>query len=459
MPNTDLVHTMKLLQQTLLLVGMILSFAMGSVEAQTKTSNPVKELEAWLEKPVDERGDFSKQEFRNAGLKKDQAEKVKELLWSDYVKRTKKSRQQEWKDKVIKLGDLSMKFDYKIYGEKPKSGRSLFISMHGGGGTRARVNDQQWRNQIGLYQPEEGVYLAPRAPTNKWNLWHEPHIDKFFKRIIQDAILLEDVDPNRVYIMGYSAGGDGVYQLAPRMADYLAAAAMMAGHPNGVSPRNLRNIGFTLHMGGKDRAYKRNDIARKWKKKLADLKEWDSDGYEHEVIIHEEFGHWMQKKDAVAVPWMAKFTRNPRPEKIVWRQSGVKHDSFYWLAQKPEQLKANSEIIASKEGQTFTIESFTDVNRIDIQLNDQVVDLDESVVVDFGGGTKFSRKLSRQLSRIYDSIEKHGDPEKVYSARFSVPFPQEVLERAAAKVEMNAGEKQASEKAAKETAKEAAGSK
>ncbi|MEM7298333.1 MAG: hypothetical protein AAF391_08720 [Bacteroidota bacterium] len=52
--------------------------------------------------------------------------------------------------------------------------------------------------------------------------------------------------------MGYSAGGDGVYQLAPRMADSLAAAAMMAGHPNDASPLGLRNIGFTLHMGGKD---------------------------------------------------------------------------------------------------------------------------------------------------------------------------------------------------------------
>jgi dienelactone hydrolase len=28
-----------------------------------------------------------------------------------------------------------------------------------------------------------------------------------------------DVNPNKVYVMGYSAGGDGVWRLAPRMAD------------------------------------------------------------------------------------------------------------------------------------------------------------------------------------------------------------------------------------------------
>ena len=79
-------------------------------------------------------------------------------------------------------------------------------------------------------------YLVPRAPTNTWNLWHQSHIDHFFDRLIQGAVHLMGANPNRVYFMGYSAGGDGVYQLAPRMADRLAAASMMAGHPNDASP-------------------------------------------------------------------------------------------------------------------------------------------------------------------------------------------------------------------------------
>ena len=72
------------------------------------------------------------------------------------------------------------------------------------------------------------VYLAPRAPTDTWNLWHQAHIDRMFQRLIENLVVFENVDPNRVYLMGYSAGGDGVYQVAPRMADRFAAAAMMA---------------------------------------------------------------------------------------------------------------------------------------------------------------------------------------------------------------------------------------
>src|SRR4029079_9553156 len=94
--------------------------------------------------------------------------------------------------------------------------------------------------------------------------WHESHIDPLFTRLIEDMIVFEDVDPNRVYIMGYSACGDGVYQLAPRMADQLAAAAMMAGHPNEASPLGLRNIGFAIHVGALDDGVHPNKVAGTW---------------------------------------------------------------------------------------------------------------------------------------------------------------------------------------------------
>lgn len=106
---------------------------------------------------------------------------------------------------------------------------------------------------------------------------------------------------------------------------------MMAGHPNGVSALGLRNIGFTLHMGGKDAAYDRNKQAVEWKERLAQLKAEDPDGYAHKVIIHPEHGHRMQRDDAVAVDWMSQFTRQPLPQKVVWHQTGATHSRFYWL--------------------------------------------------------------------------------------------------------------------------------
>ncbi len=166
----------------------------------------------------------------------------------------------------------------RVFGAAPADGRSLWISMHGGGGAPAQVNDQQWQNQIRLYEPPEGIYIAPRAPTDNWNLWHEGHIDDLFDRLIENCVLLAGVNPDKVYLMGYSAGGDGVYQLAPRMADRFAAASMMAGHPNDASPLGLRNLPFAIFSGAEDAAYRRNKVAAEWAAKLDALAQQDPGG-------------------------------------------------------------------------------------------------------------------------------------------------------------------------------------
>jgi predicted esterase len=390
--------------------------------AQQADGHVVDTVRNWLAISDAERGDLLEQSFADKPLSKSDADLVAKLLWDDYVKRERELRKLEWDDKVIKMGDLTMKFEYKVFGKRPESGRSLFISMHGGGGAPAEVNEQQWRNQIRLYEPEEGVYLAPRAPTDTWNLWHQAHIDQFFARIIQDAILFEDVNPDRVYIMGYSAGGDGVYQLAPRMADSLAAAAMMAGHPNDASPLGLRNIGFTLHMGGKDSAYNRNEVAREWKRKLAELQSADPDGYRHEVVIHEEFSHWMNREDAVAVPWMAKFTRDPNPTKIVWRQSSVTHEDYYWLRFDPVDQTAGTEVVASRDGQSIRIDSGNGPKSMILQLNDELFDLDQPVQVTVNGNAIAPMNATRTAAVIHRAIEAHGDPRRIYCAELIVPI-------------------------------------
>ena len=171
---------------------------------------------------------LAKTPFSKTALTRQDAERAEDLLAQTYSSLLRSERAQEMDEKVLRIGDLSMPFFVATYGEAPADGRSMFLSMHGGGGAPARVNDQQWENQKRLYEPAEGVYVAPRAPTNTWNLWHQDHIDDFFQRLIQNMVLFHQVNPDKVYLMGYSAGGDGVYQLAPRMADFFAAASIGA---------------------------------------------------------------------------------------------------------------------------------------------------------------------------------------------------------------------------------------
>jgi len=313
----------------------------------------------------------------------------------------------------ISAAEKTMRCVGKLYGEAAAGERRLFISMHGGGGAPAGTNDRQWSNQMKLYVPEEGWYVAPRAPTNTWNLWHEPHIDPLFTKLIDDMVAKHGVDPNKVYLLGYSAGGDGVYQLAPRLADRFGAASMMAGHPNGVSADGLMNLPFRIYMGGKDAAYKRNQIAAKWKVKLAKLQEARG-GYEHKVTIYPEEGHWMKKKDAEAIPWMAGKTRVSWPKKVIWGKSGVRSERFYWLGGEPKGV-----IQAEVKDQVITIKGAEGVE-LTLYLSDELLDLDQDVKILVDGKEVHHAKISRSLEAIKSSLEKRLDTTMVATAIFTV---------------------------------------
>ena len=174
----------------------------------------IVELESYLKLPTSERPELAKQPFARAPLSKEQTTTARDMLWEDLKRRIEMDRADEMKQRELVYGEHKMRFAYRVLGEPPVDGRSLYISMHGGGGAPARVNDRQWENQKTLYTPDEGVYVAPRAPTDTWNLWHRSHIDPLFARLISSLVVYENVNPNRVYVMGYSAGGDGVYPVS-----------------------------------------------------------------------------------------------------------------------------------------------------------------------------------------------------------------------------------------------------
>ncbi len=341
-------------------------------------------------------------------LTREQAEKSRDQLARRVLDALKSERAAEMSAKSISLGDKTLHWVEREFGSAPAGKCSLWISLHGGGNGPAAMNDQQWQNQIRLYQPEEGIYLAPRAPTDAWNMWHEGHVDPLFDRLIDDMVAIRGVDPNRVYLMGYSAGGDGVWQLAPRMADRFAAAAMMAGHPNDASLLGLRNLPFAIFVGGNDAAYDRNKIVAQKGAELDALEKADPTGYNHLAKIYPGLPHWMDGKDAEAVPWMAEQTRNPWPTKIVWVQDDVIHDEFYWLELSHGIAKAGQKIVAWVSGQEISLEG--DVPKgVTLHLSDALVDLDAVLTVRVRGTVVFQGVVERSAAAISAALKARLD--------------------------------------------------
>ena len=393
-----------------------------ALRQKPKSDKAVGQLREFLKTTRRDAGSaIDKQPFATVPLTKADAVIARDLLVADRTVRLRDERAAEMKARILTHGKMKMPFFYRHFGDKPADGWSLYISLHGGGGGPARMNDNQWENQKRLYSLKEGIYVVPRAPTNTWNLWHQGHIDPMFERLIQNFAALEGVNFNRVYVMGYSAGGDGVYQLAPRMADRWAAAAMMAGHPNETSPAGLRNLPFALQVGGKDAAYNRNKVAARWEEQLATLRKADGQGYEHFVRIYPDKGHWMDRKDAVAIPWMAKHTRNPVPSRVVWKQDDVTHAQFYWLA--VEKPQARSEIVAEIAGQTVHVQS-SDVDVVTIYLDDRMLDLDSPIRIQSQGTTLYEGKVTRTVAALARTLDERGDPNYSFTGQVQVTLPE-----------------------------------
>ena len=340
-----------------------------------------------------------------------EAEKIEKNIYNDFKKEIIVTRSGEMEDRVIELKDKKIKFDIKHFGEQGEDGWSLFISLHGGGGTTESENNRLWNRHKTLYELEDGILFTPRSPSNTWNMWFQSHVDTFFNRIIQNMIAFHNVDPNKIYIMGRSAGGDGIYQVAPRMADRFAAAAMSAGHPNDSSPLGLRNTAFTIHMGENDSLYNRNDMAVKWGNDLRKLNEEDPEGYRYYIKIYKNKGHWMDNLEASALDWMSDFIRNPYPSKVVWKQGNVLHKRFYWL--RNEDPSFGDLIECNIDDQIITVLSSSS-SKITIQLNDDLVDMDREITVNYLGKQLFKGFVYRDIDIIKRSIREYGDPKSVY---------------------------------------------
>ena len=328
-----------------------------------------------------------------------------------------KNKLNSMKKGIVQVNQKSMKFDFKYFGEKPINGWSLYLSLHGGGGVPDSVNENAWLRHKSLYKVEEGIYLTPRSPSNTWNMWHQGHVDTLIDELIKNMIAIYEVNSNRVFLMGYSAGGDGVYQLAPRMADRFAGAAMMAGHPNEASPLGLRNIGFTLHMGEQDSMYNRNLVAVQWGNMLNELQNKDPFGYKHFVKIHKNMGHWMGGLDTSGIRWISQFERNPYPKKVVWRQDDVLNKRYYWL--KNNNPKEGDTLIVSILEQTITVEK-TNISNFTVYLNDDLVNMDQIVSVSYNDKEIYKGHVKRDSNIIRESTIEHGDPQSVYFGEIEI---------------------------------------
>jgi len=367
-------------------------------------------------------------------------------------------RLNEIENKSMTYGDVVMKYTVSVIGEPGENGYPVYIALHGGGGAPKEVNDSQWNHMQIYYRDsvENGIYVAVRGVRDTWNTHFNDESYPLYERLIENLSITENIDTNRIYLMGYSAGGDGVYQTAPRLADRFAAVNMSAGHPNGVNLANLYNTPISLQCGENDISFERHKETARSGIRLNELSEKyaaadAAKGYIHTVFIHVGRGHGVRDNDAArshhsvisnteewlqgaapipeqvntnAVDFLNQYTRNPLPRRIVWdlsvRSPENVSETFYWLRAAKDVRSGVVIVNYDKSANTFHVEKNTAEGDVSIMVNDEIADLFSPITVTFNGEST-SCTVTPTLGYIEKTISEKWDRNMIFAAEITLP--------------------------------------
>ncbi len=304
--------TVRRVLSVLLAAALILPVTAQARETDLITVNPsaspmtAEEVRAMTE---DAREAF----YQNSGLRDELASEIE--TWSEVLP-TANYEAEEREFYILTHEGKCMRFFMEVIGEPDENGRyPLYITLHGGGGGPEEGNNDEWITMSYYYKGAvgSGIYVACRGITDTWDLHFQDDSYPLYDRLIEAMIVLHNADPDRVYLLGFSAGGDGVYQVSPRLADRFAAVNMSSGHPNGVSLLNLANCPICLQAGIRDwydEDAMRSVRAAEFDETLSGFREKYGFGYEHRVFIHVPAGHNYadnEDRDSVVLASPAQF--------------------------------------------------------------------------------------------------------------------------------------------------------
>jgi predicted esterase len=368
-------------------------------------------------------------------------------VWREYMMTQSQDieRLTEMASRQITFGDATMRFTYFIIGEPDANGFPLYIAMHGGGQTP--INERQYEHMQIYYREsvKNGIYVAVRGVRDTWNTHFNDESFPIYDRLIENMILLRNVDPNRVYLMGFSAGGDGVYGITPRMPDRFAAVSMSAGHHNQINVYNFQNTPILLQCGDRDTAFERHLETARFGVKMTEMQK-RFPGFEHQVNMQVNKGHnfadnsaarnpqwvwensetWLtgQPTDSVlvntnAIDFLDKYVRNPLPTSVVWdltiRAGERSVESFYWL--RADKNMTEGLIIASydKRNNTITITTEGVKAPFSVLLNRTMLNFDRPITL-IVNGNRSRINVSSSHDVIVETTNERGDLNFQFSA-------------------------------------------
>lgn len=315
-------------------------------------------------------------------------------------------------------------YTIKSVGTRPPNGWPLFIAMHGGGSGPKELNDSQWQQMQIYYKdhPEVGgyKYLALRAPNDTWNGFYDTYVYPLIANLVQQFTLFGDVDPNKVFLMGYSHGGYGAFAIGPKEPDLFAAIHGSAAAPTDgeTTGKTLRNTIFTGMVGGEDTMFGRLDRDRAFAQQINALRGDRNDIYPVTIEVKEGVQHsYLQDRDKILDMYAA--VRNPVPRELTWLQTDTVITDFFWL--HTDAPAKEQEIDATCRNNHLTVTTTPNVKSATVLLDSRLVDFTKPVTLEVNG-VKSERRFTPSLRTLCETLARRGDPDLAFTAQIDLPL-------------------------------------
>lgn len=324
--------------------------------------------------------------------------------------------------------------------EAGKQQKPLFLNLHGSG---PKVHEFSAALQLSkAYADAPSVYFTPQIPCERRYRWWFQPVQNAWERLFRLSMLNDEIDPNKIFILGISEGGYGSQRLGAYYADYLAGAGPMAGGEplKNAPPLNYRNTAFSFHTGEFDMGFGRNQLTTLAGIVLDSLAAKYPGDFVHNVVIQKGRGHAVDY--TLTTPWLVKHERRVSPETISWvyfpmhnryRKGfhNVGIEQFPALKEEDEYNRILFDINFKKKENTITINAQlmndemtelkeTPSGRISLFLDDRYVDYSKKVRVVYNDKVVFNSKLKLTEENIVESCGLFGDPERLFPAKVSI---------------------------------------
>ena len=329
---------------------------------------------------------------------------------------------------------------FKKEDSSSKEKKPLFINLHGSG-----PKEIEFRNTLLLskkYADSPSVYFIPQIPNVKRYRWWFQPVQDAWEKLFRLAMLHDEIDPNKIFIMGISEGAYGSQRLGAYYADYLAGVGPMAGGEplKNAPPLNYRNTAFSFHTGENDTFFGRNAMTALAATTFDSLATKYPGEFIHNIVIQKGRGHAVDY--TLTTPWLKTHTRKTSPDHISWvyfPMHGRYRKGFYNVAiTESTELKEEDEfnriffdiqykkldntieINSSLMNDEMTATKEVIAGQISLFLDERYVNFDKKVKVIYNGKLVHNSKLTLNRRYLVESCALFGDPNRLFPAKISI---------------------------------------